>query len=75
MLLILAVDILRMLLKGVYGGGLDVVIIIEVAMIAILREIILAEIRSISAFSLISYGVVFGISFFTWCMFRKTNKK
>ena len=73
-LLILVIDILRTLLKGMYAGSVDVIIIIEVAMIAVLREIILSEIKSVSWPTLIAYGIVFGILFVSWCQFRKRNK-
>ena len=59
LLLVLAVDILRTLAVAIRRGSLPVRIVIEAAMIAILREVIAVEIRHLDYKMVLSLGITF----------------
>ncbi|MCE4601121.1 MAG: phosphate-starvation-inducible PsiE family protein [Desulfurococcales archaeon] len=66
LLLLLAIDILRTLLTAVVRRRFPIRIVIEAAMLAVLREIISVEIRHLDWSMLVSLGVVFLILSFMW---------
>jgi len=68
LLLLLAIDILRTLLTAVVRRRFPIRIVVEAAMLAILREIISVEIRHLDWPMLISLGIVFFILAFMWIL-------
>lgn len=71
LLLVLAIDILRTLLTAVVRRRFPIRIVVEAAMLAILREIISVEIRHLDWPMLIALGVVFLILAFMWILIGK----
>ena len=71
LLLVLAIDILRTLLTAVVRRRFPIRIVVEAAMLAILREIISVEIRHLDWPMLIALGVVFFILAFMWILIGK----
>ena len=71
LLLVLAIDILRTLLTAVVKRRFPIRIVVEAAMLAILREIISVEIRHLDWPMLIALGVVFFILAFMWILIGK----
>jgi len=68
LLLILAIDILRTLLTAVVRRRFPIRIVIEAAMLAVLREIISVEIRHLDWLMLIALGLVFLLLSLIWMM-------
>jgi len=66
LLLVLAIDILRTLLTAVVRRQFPIRIVIEAAMLAVLREIISVEIRKLDWLMLLSLAIVFLILALTW---------
>ena len=66
LLLVLAVDILRTLAVAIRRRSLPVRIVIEAAMIAILREIIAVEIRHLDYKMIIALGITFVLLAASW---------
>ena len=66
LLLLLAIDILRTLLTAVVRRRFPIRIVIEAAMLAVLREIISVEIRHLDWLMLVSLGIVFMLLSFMW---------
>ena len=75
LLLILAIDILRTLLTAVVRRKFPIRIVIEAAMLAVLREIISVEIRHLDWLMLLSLGVVFLILSFMWIIIGRMEEK
>jgi len=71
LLLLLAIDILRTLLTAVVRRRFPIRIVVEAAMLAILREIISVEIRHLDWPMLIALGIVFFILAFMWILIGK----
>ena len=71
LLLLLAIDILRTLLTAVIRRRFPIRIVVEAAMLAILREIISVEIRHLDWPMLIALGIVFFILAFMWILIGK----
>lgn len=68
LLLLLAIDILRTLLTAVVRRKFPIRIVVEAAMLAVLREIISVEIRHLDWITMIALGVVFLILSFIWIL-------
>ncbi|MCE4619498.1 MAG: phosphate-starvation-inducible PsiE family protein [Desulfurococcales archaeon] len=75
LLLILAIDILRTLLTAVVRRKFPIRIVIEAAMLAVLREIISVEIRHLDWLMLLSLGIVFLILSFMWIIIGRMEEK
>ncbi len=75
LLLILAIDILRTLLTAVIRRRFPVRIVIEAAMLAVLREIISVEIRHLDWLMLIALGIVFLVLSFMWLIIGGLEEK
>ncbi|MCE4614925.1 MAG: phosphate-starvation-inducible PsiE family protein [Desulfurococcales archaeon] len=66
LLSILALDLLRTLVVAVIKRTLPISIVIEVALLAVLREIIAIEIRNPTNARILVYGVIIIILVFSW---------
>lgn len=66
LLLVLSIDILRTLVTAVVRRQFPIRIVIEAAMLAVLREIISVEIRKLDYKMILSLAVVFLILAFVW---------
>jgi uncharacterized membrane protein (DUF373 family) len=66
LLSILAVDLLRTLVVAVIKRTLPISIVIEVALLAVLRELIAIEIRNPSNARILVYGVIIVILVVSW---------
>lgn len=70
--MVVAIDIIRTLLSGILKKRIAIVVVIEAAMIFIIREIIALELKLVSETRLIVYGVLFLILFATWYILKKS---
>jgi uncharacterized membrane protein (DUF373 family) len=75
LLLILAIDVLRTLLTAVVRRKFPIRIVVEAAMLAVLREIISVEIRHLDWLMLLSLGLVFLILSFVWLVIGRMEEK
>ncbi len=75
LLLILSVDILRTLAVAVRRRALPVRIVVEAAMVALLREIIAVEIRHLDWKMMLSLGVTFALLAGTWVVIGILQKR
>ena len=66
LLLVLSIDILRTLVTAVVRRQFPIRIVIEAAMLAVLREIISVEIRKLDYKMILSLAIVFLILAFVW---------
>ncbi len=75
LLLVLAIDILRTLVTAVMRRRFPIRIVVEAAMLAILREIISVEIRHLDWLMLLSLAIVFLILAVTWIIIGVMERK
>ncbi len=75
LLLVLAIDILRTLVTAVVRRQFPIRIVIEAAMLAVLREIISVEIRKLEWPMLVSLAVVFLILAVVWLVMGVMEKR
>jgi len=75
LLLVLAIDILRTLVTAVIRRQFPIRIVIEAAMLAVLREIISVEIRKLDWTMLISLSIVFLILAVVWLVTGVMEKR
>ncbi|MCE4605870.1 MAG: phosphate-starvation-inducible PsiE family protein [Desulfurococcales archaeon] len=66
LLSVLAVDLLRTMVIAVIKRTLPISIVIEVALLAVLREIIAIEVRNPTNARILVYGIVILILVFSW---------
>jgi len=66
LLSVLAVDLLRTLVVAVIKRTLPISIVIEVALLAVLREIIAIEIRNPTNARILVYGIIILVLVFSW---------
>lgn len=71
LLMIVSIDLMRTLITGIQEKHISVVIVIEAALIFIVREIITMELRDVSETRLLIYVVVFGALFVAWLIGRR----
>jgi uncharacterized membrane protein (DUF373 family) len=71
LLMIVSIDLMRTLITGIQEKHISVIIVIEAALIFIVREIITMELRDVSETRLLIYVVVFGALFVAWLIGRK----
>ncbi|RLE60856.1 MAG: hypothetical protein DRJ35_02150 [Thermoprotei archaeon] len=72
LLMVVAIDIIRTLLTGILKKRITVVVVIEAALIFIIREIIALELKLIPETRLIIYGILFLIFFLSWYILRRS---
>ncbi len=75
LLLVLSIDILRTLVTAVIRRAFPIRIVIEAAMLAVLREIISVEIRKLDWPMLIALAIVFLILALVWMMIGVMEKR
>jgi len=75
LLLVLAIDILRTLVTAVIRRQFPIRIVIEAAMLAVLREIISVEIRKLDWTMLVSLSIVFLILALVWLVIGVMEKR
>ncbi|UNQ74146.1 phosphate-starvation-inducible PsiE family protein [Infirmifilum sp. NZ] len=73
LLMIVAVDLMRTLVGGIVEKRISVIVVLEAALIFIIREIITMELKEVSDIRLILYIVVFVALFASWIISRKTR--
>ncbi|MEM0126300.1 MAG: phosphate-starvation-inducible PsiE family protein [Thermofilum sp.] len=71
LLMIVSIDLMRTLITGIQEKHISVIIVIEAALIFIVREIITMELRDVSETRLLIYVVVFGALFVAWLIGRR----
>jgi len=71
LLMIVSIDLMRTLITGIQEKQISVIIVIEAALIFIVREIITMELRDVSETRLLIYVVVFGALFVAWLIGRR----
>jgi uncharacterized membrane protein (DUF373 family) len=71
LLMIVSIDLMRTLITGIQEKHISVIIVIEAALIFIVREIITMELRDVSETRLLIYIVVFGALFVAWLIGRR----
>lgn len=73
LLMIVAVDLMRTLVGGIVEKRISVIVVLEAALIFIIREIITMELKEVSDIRLILYILVFAALFASWIISRKTR--
>ncbi|MEZ0345855.1 MAG: phosphate-starvation-inducible PsiE family protein [Infirmifilum sp.] len=73
LLMIVAVDLMRTLVGGIVEKKISVIVVLEAALIFIIREIITMELKEVSDIRLILYIVVFTALFVAWLFSKKIN--
>ncbi|PLJ77338.1 phosphate-starvation-inducible PsiE family protein [Infirmifilum sp. SLHALR2] len=73
LLMIVAVDLMRTLVGGIVEKRISVIVVLEAALIFIIREIITMELKEVSDIRLILYIAVFAALFASWIISRKTR--
>ncbi|MCE4620872.1 MAG: phosphate-starvation-inducible PsiE family protein [Desulfurococcales archaeon] len=68
LLIILAIDVLRTLVTAIIGWILPVRIVVEVAMLAILREFVAIEIRNLSNERILVLAAAFAVLMASWLL-------
>jgi uncharacterized membrane protein (DUF373 family) len=71
LLMIVSIDLMRTLITGIQEKRISVIIVIEAALIFIVREIITMELRDVSETRLLIYVVVFGALFVAWLIGKR----
>lgn len=71
LLMIVAVDLMRTLIGGIVEKKISVIVVLEAALIFIIREIITMELKEVTDVRLILYIVVFISLFAAWIISRR----
>ncbi|ABL77603.1 phosphate-starvation-inducible PsiE family protein [Thermofilum pendens] len=66
LLMIVSIDLMRTLVGGIVEKRISVIIVLEAALIFIVREIITMELKAVSETRLLLYVVVFAALFISW---------
>ncbi|MGC9108289.1 MAG: phosphate-starvation-inducible PsiE family protein [Infirmifilum sp.] len=73
LLMIVAVDLMRTLVGGIVEKKISVIVVLEAALIFIIREIITMELKMVSDIRLILYIAVFASLFAAWVIARRVQ--
>jgi uncharacterized membrane protein (DUF373 family) len=73
LLMIVAVDLMRTLVGGIIEKKISVIVVLEAALIFIIREIITMELKMVSDIRLILYIAVFASLFAAWVIARRVQ--
>jgi uncharacterized membrane protein (DUF373 family) len=71
LLMIVSIDLMRTLVIGVQEKRISLVIVVEAALIFLVREIITMELRQVSEVRLLVYAVIFAVLFAAWLVAAK----
>jgi uncharacterized membrane protein (DUF373 family) len=71
LLMIVSIDLMRTLVISVQEKRISLVIVVEAALIFLLREIITMELRQVSEVRLLVYAVIFAVLFAAWLVAAK----
>jgi len=75
LLIVLALDVTRALASAALHRALPVRIVVETAIVAVLREIISAQIRGLGPSMLIALGIVFAVLVAAWVYIGRLEKR
>jgi len=71
LLMIVSIDLMRTLVIGVQEKRISLVIVVEAALIFLVREIITMELRQVSEVRLLVYAIIFAVLFAAWLVAAK----